>query len=112
MQVGKLLWKRHIDQLQEQAGSKVANVEPESYELLEVDLPETLDASVPVPMQEPSPQQQSVPNEKSTTPLVEVPSPGQIVPREENVMDNSVPTIPKEPRLCSTRIRSNLNDYM
>ena len=73
VQVGKLLWKRHIDLLQELADSKVADVEPESYEL-----PETLDAIVPVPMQEASPQQQSVPNEKSTTPMVEVPSPGQI----------------------------------
>ena len=43
-------------------------------------------------------------NEKSTMPLVEVPSPGQIVPREENVTDNSVPTVPKEPRRRSTRI--------
>ena len=77
----------------------------ESYELPEIDLPETLDARVPVPMQEPSPQQQSVQNEKSTTPLVEVPSPGQIVP-QENVTDNSVPTVPEEPRRRSTRIRS------
>ena len=112
VQVGKLLWKRHIDKLRELAGSKVADVEPmlsprtESYELPEIDLHETLDARVPVPMQEPSPQQQSVQNEKSTTPLVEVPPPGQIVPREENVTDNSVPTVSEEPRRRSTRIRS------
>ena len=73
MQVGKLLWKRHIDQLRELAGSKVADVEPKSFELPEVYLPETLDASMPVPTQDSSPQQQSVPNEESTTPLVEVP---------------------------------------
>ena len=71
VQVGKLLWKRYIDQLRELAGSLVANVESKGCELPENDLPEsTLDASMPVPMQNPSPQQQSVPNEKSTTPLV------------------------------------------
>ena len=37
VQDGKLLWKRHIDQLRELAGSKVADVEPKSRELLEVD---------------------------------------------------------------------------
>ena len=83
VQVGKLLWKRLIDQLRELAGSKVAYVEPQSCELPEVDLPETLDASMPVPTQDSSPQQrfvpdeesttQSVPNEESTSPLVEVP---------------------------------------
>ena len=57
VQVGKLFWKRHIDQLQELAGSKVADAEPKSSELPEVDLPETLDASMPVPTQDPSPQQ-------------------------------------------------------
>ena len=44
VQVGKLLWKRHIDQLRDLAGSKVADVEPKNCELPEVDLPETLDA--------------------------------------------------------------------
>ena len=81
VQVGKLLWKRHIDQLRELAGSKVADVEPKSCELPEVDLPETLDASMPIPTQDSSPQQQSVPNEKYTTPLVEVPPSGQTVPQ-------------------------------
>ena len=95
MQVGKLLWKRHVDQLRELAGSKVADVEPKSCELPEINLPETLDANMPVPTQDPSPQQQSVPNEKSTMPLVEVPPSGQIVLPEENVTDNSVSTIPK-----------------
>ena len=90
MQVGKLLWKRHVDHLQELAGSKVA-VEPKSRDLPENDLPATLDASMPVPTQDPSPQQQFVPNEKATTPLVKVPPSGQIVPLEENVTDNSVP---------------------
>ena len=37
-----------VDQLRELADSKVADVEPKSYELPEVDLPETLDASVRV----------------------------------------------------------------
>ena len=106
VQVGKLLWKRHIDQLRELAGSKIADVEPKSCELSEVDLPETLDASMPVPTQDSSPQQQSVPNEKSTTPLVEVPPSGQIVPQEGNVTDTPVPTVPEEPRRRSTRIRS------
>ena len=31
VQVGKFLWKRHIDQFRELAGSKVADVEPKSY---------------------------------------------------------------------------------
>ena len=97
VQVGKLLWKKHIDQLRELAGSKVVDVEPKSCELPEIDLPETLhvDVSMPVPTQGPSPQQQFVLNEKPTAPLVEVPPFGQIVPQEENVTDNSVPTIPE-----------------
>ena len=69
-------------------------------------MPETLDAFMPVPTQDSSPQQQSVSNEKSTTPLVEVPPSGQIVPQEENVTDTPVPTVPEEPRRRSTRIRS------
>ena len=104
VQVGKLLWKRHINQSRELAGSKVADVEPKSCELPEINLPETLDASMPVPTQDPSPQQQSVLNEKSTKPLVQVPPSGQIVAQEENAMDTSVPTVPEEPRHHSTRI--------
>ena len=66
-----------------------------------------LDATMPVPVQDSSPQrQQPVPNEKSTTPLVENPPSGQVSPREENVTDNTVPTVPEEPRRRSTRIRS------
>jgi len=106
VQVGKLLWKRHIDQLRELAGSKVADVEPKNCELPEVDLPETLDASMPAPTKDPSSQEQSVPYEKFTTPLVEVPPSGQIVPQGENVTDTPVPTLPQEPRRRSTRIRS------
>ena len=106
VQVGKLLWKRRIDKLRELAGSKVADVEPKSCKLPEIDLPETLDASMPVPTQNPFPQQQSVPNEKSTTSLVEVPPSGQIVPQEENVTDTSVPIVPEEPSRRSSRIRS------
>ena len=105
MQVGKLLWRRHVDQLRELAGSKVADVEPKSCELPEIDLPETLYANMPVPTQDPSPQQQFVPKEKSTMPLVEVPASGQIVPPEENVTDNSVPSVPEEPRCRSTTCR-------
>ena len=71
--MGKLLWKRHINQLRELAGSKVANVEPKSSELPEVDFPETPDVSMPVPTQVLSPQPQFVPNETPATPLVEVP---------------------------------------
>ena len=106
VQVGKLLWKRHIDQLRELAGSKVADVEPKGCELPEVDLPETLDASMLVPTQDSSPQQQSVPNEESTTPLLEVPPSRQIVKQEGNVTDTPVSTDPEEPRRPSTRIRS------
>ena len=105
MQVGKLLWKRHIDQLRELAGSKVADVEPKSSELPEVDLPETPDTSMPVPTQDPSPQPQFVPNETPATPLGEFPPSGQIVPQQENHTDTPVPTIPEEPRRRSTRIR-------
>ena len=56
-------------------------------------MPEMLDAIMLVPTQDPSPLQWSVPNEKSTTPLVEVPSSGQIVPQE--VTDASVSTVLK-----------------
>ena len=51
VQVGELLWKRHIDQLCELAASKVADVEPNCPELPEIDLfeiPDTSNASVPV----------------------------------------------------------------
>ena len=112
----KLVWKRHVDQLRELAGSKEADVEPKSCELPEVDLPETLDASMPVPTQDSSPQQQSVPDEESTTqsvpnkestsPLVEVPPSREIVSQEGNVTHTPVPTVPEEPRRRSTRIRS------
>ena len=106
VQVGKLLRKRHIDQLRELAGSNVANVEPKSSDLLEVDLPETPDARIPVPMQDPSPLPQFVPNETPATLLVKVPPSGQIVPQEENRTDTPVLTIPEEPRRRSARIRS------
>ena len=106
VQVGKLLWKRRIDQLRELAGSKVADVEPKNSELQEVDLPETPDSSMPVPTQDPSPQPQFVPNETPAMPLVEVPPSGQIVPQEENRTDTPVPTVPEEPRRRSTGIRS------
>ena len=85
VQVGKLLWKRHIDQLRELAGSKVADVEPKSSELPEVDLPEMPDASMPVPTQDPSPQPQFVPNETPATPLVEVPPSGQMFHKKKIV---------------------------
>ena len=90
---------RGIDKLCELAGSKVADVEPKSYELPEVNLPETLDASMPSPAQDPSPHQQSLPNdhEKSNTRLVEVLPLGQIVPYK--VTDTS--TVPEEPKHCS-----------
>ena len=63
-----------------------------------------MDASIPVLTQESSPQQQSVPNEKSTTPLLEVTPSGQIVP--QGVKDTSVPIVPEEPRHRSTTIQS------
>lgn len=106
VQVGKLLWNRHIDQLRELAVSRVADDEPKSSELPEVDLPETPDASMPVPTQDPSPQPQFVLNETPATPLVEVPPFGQIAPKEENRTDTPVPTVPEEPRRRSTRIQS------
>ena len=34
VQVGKLFWKRHIDQLRELTGSKVADLEPVNYQRL------------------------------------------------------------------------------
>ena len=92
--------------MRELAGSKVADAEPKSSELPEVDLPETLDASMPVPTQDPSPQQQFVPNETPATPLVEVPPSGLIVSQDENCSDTPVPTVPEEPNRRSTRIRS------
>ena len=81
MQVGKFLWKRHIDQLRELAGLKVADVELKTCDLMEIDLPERLDESVPVSTQDPT-SQQSVPNEKSTMPLVKVLQSGRVAPRE------------------------------
>ncbi|PFX14444.1 Uncharacterized protein K02A2.6 [Stylophora pistillata] len=102
VQVEKLLWKRHVDQLRELAGSKVADVQPNSCELPEIDLPEKVDASVSVTNQDLSPQQQSMPNEKSTKPSVEVASPGQSITLED-VTHN---TVPEEPRRRSSRIRS------
>ena len=79
MQVGEFLWKRHIDQLRNLAGSKVADVELKN--LLEIDLPETLDESVPVSTQDPT-SQQSVPNETSPMPLVKVLQSGRVAPQE------------------------------
>lgn len=81
MQVGEFLWKRHIDQLRELAGSKVAAVELKTCDLLEIDLPETLDESVPVSTQDPT-SQQSVPNETSPMPLVKVLQSGRVAPQE------------------------------
>ncbi|XP_022786636.1 uncharacterized protein K02A2.6-like [Stylophora pistillata] len=102
VQVEKLLWKRHVDQLRELAGSKVADVQPNICELPEIDLPQKVDATVSVPNQDLSPQQQSMPSEKSTKPWVEVTPPGQSITLED-VTDN---TVPKEPRRRSSRIRS------
>lgn len=64
-----------------------------SCELPETDLPEELHYSVTVSTQDPA--QQSVPNETSLTPLVEVPPPVQGLPQEQlEVPDNSVSTFP------------------
>ena len=107
MQVGELFWKRHIDQLRELAGSKVADSEPKHCELLEIDLAETPDAILPLPKPDPIPQ--SVPFEKPSTPVVSVPPAEQIVPPEENVSDNTAPSVssvPEENKCRSTRIRS------
>ena len=48
---------------------------------MEIDLPERLDESVPVSTQDPT-SRQSVPNEKSTMPLVKVLQSGRVAPRE------------------------------
>ena len=88
-----MLWKRHVYQLREIAGSKVADVEPSSCELPEIDLSEKVDASVSVPTQDLSPQQQSMPSEKSTKPWVEVAPPGQSITLAEYVTDNTVPDV-------------------
>ena len=106
MQVGELFWKRHIDQLRELAGSKVADSEPKHCELLEIDLAETPDAILPLPKPDPIPQ--SVPFEKPSTPVVSVPPAEQIVPPEENVSDNTAPSVssvPEENKRRSSRIR-------
>ena len=91
MLVGKLFWKRHIDQLRELAGSKVADSEPKQCELPEIDLAETPDAIVPLPKSDPLPQ--SVAFEKLYTPVVSVSPAEQIVPPEGNVSDNSVASV-------------------
>ncbi|KAL9953842.1 hypothetical protein ACROYT_G041314 [Oculina patagonica] len=105
VQVGERLWKRHVDQLRELAGSKVADVETKSYELPEIVLPEAQDASVSVSTQDLP--QQSAPNETTTTPLVEVSSPVQIAPQEElGDTDNSGSTFPEVVKRRSTRVRS------
>jgi len=46
VQLGKLFWKRHIDQMREVAGSKVADIEPTHCELTEIDLAEPPDATL------------------------------------------------------------------
>ncbi|PFX25280.1 Uncharacterized protein K02A2.6 [Stylophora pistillata] len=102
VQVEKLLWKRHVDQLRGLAGSMVPDVELNSCEIPEIDLPEKVDASVSAPNQDLSPQQQSMPNEKFTKPWVEVAPPGQSITLEEDVTDN---TVPEEPKCRSTRTR-------
>ena len=81
MQVVEFLWKRRIDQLRELAGSKVADVELKTCDLLEIDLTETLDESVSVSTQDPT-SQQSVPNETSPMPLVKVLQSGRAAPQE------------------------------
>lgn len=88
VQVWKFLWKRDIDQLRQLVGSKIADVEPKSCDLREIDSSDTLDESVPVPTSlghSTSHSVQSVPNEMSTMPLVEVLKSGLVAPQEENI---------------------------
>ena len=103
VQVGKLFWKRHIDQLCELAGSKVADIEPKQCKLPEIDLAEPPDAIVSLP--KPDLQTQSASFEKPSLPLV---SPQLAVPPQD-VSDNSVPSVssfPEENKRRSTRIRA------
>ena len=106
VQVGKLFWKRHIDQLRELAGSKVADLEPKHCELPEIDLAEPPDAIVSLPKPDPPPQPSSF--QKPSLPVVSPPPAEQIVPLQD-VPDNSVPSVssfPEENKRRSTRIRA------
>ena len=86
-----------------QVGSKVADIEPKSCELPEVDLPETLDASTPVPTHHLN---NSLYQMSLQRPWVEVPPSRQIDPQVGNVTHTPVPTVPEEPRCCIMQIRS------
>lgn len=111
VQAGELLWKGHIDQLRELAGSKEADVEPNRRELPEINLskvPDVSNASVPVPepdTSQPSAQKPTMPVIQAT-PHVQVPSPEQIVPSEEKVTERPVPSVPQQTRRRSTRIQA------
>lgn len=113
VQVGELLWKRHIDQLRELAGSKGADVEPNRRELPEIDLfemPGTSNASVPVSEPDtlqPSAQKPTMPVIQAT-PQVQVPSPEQTIPSEEKIMERAVSSVPEETRCHSMRIPAKL----
>ena len=77
--------------MHELAGSKVADVEPNRRELAEIDLfemPDTSNASVPVPEPDiqPSAQKPTTPVIQAT-PQVQAPSPEQTVPSEEKIME-------------------------
>ena len=63
-------------------------MEPKSCDLREIDSSDTLDESVPVPTSlghSTSHSVQSVPNEMSAMPLVEVLKSGLVAPHEENI---------------------------
>ena len=54
--MGKLFWKRKIDQLRELAGSKVADLEPKHCELPDINLAEPPDVIVSLPNPDPPPE--------------------------------------------------------
>ena len=94
VQVGKLSWKRHIDQLRELVGSEVSDLEPKHCELPEIDLAEPPDEIVYLPKPAPPPQSESF--EKPSLPVVSPPPAEQIVLPQDG-SDNSVPSVSSFP---------------
>ena len=90
VQAGKLLWKRHhlYRSITWTSWFKSSCIEPKSCDLFNNHSPETLDESVPVSTSlghSTSHSVQSVPNETSTMPIVEVLQSKQVTRQEENI---------------------------
>ena len=92
--VGKPFWKRHIDQLRELVGSKVADLELKHCELPEIDLAEPPDAIVSLPKPDSPPH--SALFEKPSFPIVSPPIAERIVPPQD-VSNNSVSSVSSFP---------------